>query len=63
MTKKIKKSDLIYDGIPKGEMSESARRLMQLINGAEPLNESERKMVAEIKEIKDSGQIPWIPSD
>ncbi len=36
---------------------------MELINGAEPKNESERQMVKEIQDIKDKGQVVWIPSD
>lgn len=44
-------------------MSPQARRLMELTNGAEPRNDSERQMVKEIQEIKDKGHIVWIPSD
>ncbi len=55
--------DIIVDNKPNSDMSPKERRLMELINGAEPKNESERQMVKEIKDIKDKGQVVWIPSD
>lgn len=44
-------------------MSPKEIRLMELINGAEPKDDSEKQMVKEIQEIKDKGQMVWIPSD
>lgn len=41
----------------------SEKRLIELINGAEPKNESEKKTVREIKEIKKNGGIVDIPFD
>jgi len=55
--------DIIVDNKPNSDMSPKERRLMELINGAEPKNESERQMVKEIQDIKDKGQVVWIPSD
>ncbi len=55
--------DIIIDNKPNSDMSPKERRLMELINGAEPKNESERQMVKEIQDIKDKGQVVWIPSD
>jgi len=60
---KKKKIEIVYDGTPNNDMSPKERRLMELINGAEPKNESERQMVKEIQDIKDKGQVVWIPSD
>ncbi len=60
---KKKKYDIIVDNKPNSDMSPKERRLMELINGAEPKNESERQMVKEIQDIKDKGQVVWIPSD
>ena len=39
------------------------KRLLALICGAEPLNESEIEMVKQIKEIKEQGHIIDIPCD
>lgn len=47
----------------KSVISDKERRLMELINGAEPIDESEKRMVQEIKEIEDKGHVIWIPSD
>lgn len=60
---KKKEIEIVNDGIPSNDMSPQARRLMELTNGAEPRNDSERQMVKEIQEIKDKGHIVWIPSD
>ncbi len=62
MTKK-KEIEIVYDGTPNSDMSPKERRLMELINGAEPKDDSEKQMVKEIQEIKDKGQVVWIPSD
>ena len=55
--------DIIIDNKPNTDMSPKERRLMELINGAEPKDDSEKQMVKEIQEIKAKGQVVWIPSD
>jgi hypothetical protein len=55
--------DIIIDNKPNSDMPPKERRLMELINGAEPMDESEKQMVKEIQEIKDKGHVVWIPSD
>ena len=60
---KKKSNDIIIDNKPNSDMSPKERRLMELINGAEPKNESEKQMVKEIQEIKDKGHVVWIPSN
>ena len=60
---KKKTNDIIIDNKPNSDMSPKERRLMELINGAEPKVESEKQMVKEIQEIKDRGHVVWIPSD
>ena len=56
-------NDIIIDNKPNSDMLPKERRLMELINGAEPKDDSEKQMVKEIQEIKDKGQVVWIPSD
>jgi len=60
---KKKTNDIIIDNKPNSDMSPKERRLMELINGAEPKNESEKQMLKEIQEIKDKGHVVWIPSN
>jgi hypothetical protein len=60
---KKKTNDIIIDNRPNSDMSPKERRLMELINGAEPKDENEKQMVKDIQEIKDRGQVVWIPSD
>lgn len=60
---KKKTYKVIVDNKPNSDMSPKERRLMELINGAEPKDESEKQMVKEIQDIKDKGQVVWIPSD
>ena len=60
---KKKTNDIIIDNKPNSDMSPKERRLMELVNGSEPKDDSEKKMVKEIQEIKDKGQVVWIPSD
>jgi hypothetical protein len=60
---KKKTINIIIDNKPNSDMSPKERRLMELINGAEPVNDSEKQMVKEINEIKDRGHVVWIPSD
>jgi hypothetical protein len=56
-------SKVVIDNKPNNDMSPKERRLMELINGAEPKDESEIQMVKEIQEIKAKGHVVWIPSD
>jgi bisphosphoglycerate-independent phosphoglycerate mutase (AlkP superfamily) len=60
---KKKTYDIIIDNKPNSDMSPKERRLMELINGAEPKDDSEKKIVKEIKEIEAKGDVVWIPSD
>jgi bisphosphoglycerate-independent phosphoglycerate mutase (AlkP superfamily) len=60
---KKKTLDIIIDNKPNIDMSPKERRLMELINGAEPKDESEKQIVKEIQEIKAKGHVVWIPSD
>jgi hypothetical protein len=60
---KKKTMDIIIDNKPNSGMSPKERRLKELINGAEPTDESEKQMLKEIQEIKDKGHVVWIPSD
>ncbi len=62
MTKK-KTLDIIIDNKPNSDMSPKEKRMMELINGAEPKDESEKQIVNEIQEIKAKGHVVWIPSD
>lgn len=55
------KDDIVYDGKAQNDMSDAEKRLLELIAGAEPQNESEVQMVKEIEEIKKSGKIIDIP--
>jgi hypothetical protein len=54
---------IIMNNKPNNDMSPKERRLMELINGAESIDDDEREMAKEIQEIKDKGHIVWIPSD
>ena len=60
---KHKTNDIIIDNKPNSDMSTKERRLMELINGAEPKDESEIQIVKEIKEIEAKGDVVWISSD
>ena len=60
---KKKTNDIIIDNKPNSDISPKERRLMELINGAEPKNKNEIQMVKEIKEIEAKGHVVWIPSD
>ena len=60
---KKKTYEIIIDNKPNSDMSPKERRLMELINGAEPKDENEKQMAKEIQEIKDKGHVVWIPSD
>jgi hypothetical protein len=60
---KKKTMDIIIDNKPNSDMSPKERRLMELINGAEPKDDSEKQIVKEIKEIEAKGDVVWIPSN
>ena len=60
---KKKYNDIIIDNKPNSDMSPKERMLMELINGDEPKDESEKQIVKEIKEIEAKGDVVWIPSD
>lgn len=45
-----------------GETAESEKRLVALINGAEPKDEDEKEIAEQIKEIIKKGQITYIPT-
>ena len=60
---KKKSNDIIIDNKPNSDMSSKERRLMELINGDEPKDESEKQIIKEIKEIKAKGDVVWIHSD
>ena len=60
---KKKTYDIIIDNKPNSDMSPKERRLMELINGAEPKDDAEKQIIKEIKEIEAKGHVVWIPSD
>lgn len=57
----MKKEEVIYDENLNNEISDSEKRLIELINGAEPKTPDEIEMVKEIQEAKKNGQIINIP--
>jgi bisphosphoglycerate-independent phosphoglycerate mutase (AlkP superfamily) len=59
---KKKTYKVIVDNKPNSDMSPKERRLMELINGAEPKDDSEKQMLKEIQEVKAKGHTVWIPS-
>lgn len=60
---KKKEIEIIVSNKPNNDISPKERRLMELINGSDPINNEEKKLVQEIKEIKNKGYVVWIPSD
>jgi len=62
MSKK-KTMNIIIDNKLNSNMSPKERRLKELINGAEPKDESEKQIVKEIKEIEAKGDVVWITSN
>jgi hypothetical protein len=54
---------IIMDNKPNSDMSPDELRLIELINGAEPRDENEKRMIKEIKRMDANGKIVWIPSD
>ena len=57
----MKKEDVIYDKNIRNDISDAEKRLIELINGAEPQTPEEIEMVKEIEEAKKNGQIIDIP--
>jgi len=57
----MKKIVIEYDPAMKSDTSDSEKRLIELINGAEPKTPEEIEMVKEIQEAKKNGQIIDIP--
>ena len=57
----MNKIEINHDGTLKSDLSDSEKRLIELINGAEPKTPDEIKMVKEIQEAKKNGQIISIP--
>ena len=55
------KLDIVYDGKVSSNVSDAEKRLLELITGSEPKNESEIQMLKEIEELKKSGKIIDIP--
>ena len=52
---------IIMDNKPNSDMSPDELRVIELINGAEPRDENERRMIKEIKRIDANGKIVWTP--
>lgn len=55
------KDDIVYDGKVSSNISDAEKRLLELIAGEEPQNESEVLMVKQIEELRKSGKIIDIP--
>jgi hypothetical protein len=52
---------IIMDNKPNSDMSPDELRVIELINGAEPRDEIERRMIKEIKRMDANGKIVWTP--
>ena len=50
---------IIMDNKPHSDMSADELRVIELINGAEPRDENERRMIKEIKRMDANGKIAW----
>ncbi len=57
----MKKITINHDGTLKNDTSDAEKRLIELINGAEPKTPDEVEMVKEIQEAKAKGQEISIP--
>jgi hypothetical protein len=57
------KTFIIMDNKPNSDMSPDELRVIELINGAEPRDESERRVIKEIKRMDANGKIVWTSSD
>lgn len=53
------KTFIIMDNKPNSDMSTEELRVIELINGAEPRDENERRMIKEIKRMDANGKIAW----
>ncbi len=54
---------IIMDNKPNSDMSPDELRVIELINGAEPRDENERRMIKEIKRMDANGKIVWTSTD
>jgi hypothetical protein len=50
---------IIIDNKPNSDMSPDELRVIELIHGAEPRDENERRMIKEIKRMDANGKIVW----
>jgi hypothetical protein len=50
---------IIMDNKPNSDMSPDELRVIELINGAEPRDENERRIIKEIKRMDANGKIVW----
>lgn len=55
------KEDIVYDGKVSSNISEAEKRVLELIGGAEPQNDSEKQLLKEIEELMKSGKVVDIP--
>ena len=55
------KEDIVYDGKVSSNISDAEKRVLELIGGAEPQNESEVQLLKEIQELMKSGKVVDIP--
>ncbi len=54
---------IIMDNKPNSDMSPDELRVIELIHGAEPRDENERRMIKEIKRMDANGKIVWTSTD
>jgi hypothetical protein len=59
----VTESGMILYMDTKADLSDKERRLMDLINGAKPMDEEEEEMAQQIKNIQDKGGIVKMPFD
>ncbi len=50
---------IIMDNKPNSDMSPDELRVIELIHGAEPRDENERRIIKEIKKMDANGKIVW----
>lgn len=55
------KYEIVYDGKTNSDISDAEKRLLELIAGETPVNDSERQMVKEIEEARKAGKTIDIP--
>jgi hypothetical protein len=56
------KYEIVYDGKVSNDMSDAEKRLLELIAGESPVNDSERQTVKEIEEARKAGKVIDIPA-